>query len=144
MRPGVPQAPVARHANVVVDSPIVMAVTEDFLAFVVEQLSRVTPVTSRRMFGGAGLYAGEVFFGVIDNNQLFLRTGPGNLADYEAQDCAPFQPMGPGTKPMSYHELPGGVLEDIRALRLWTAKSITEARAAKKPAKKTSPQRGKT
>ena len=51
-----------------------MAVTDDYLAFVLEQFARVTPVTARRMFGGVGLYADGVFFGVIDNNQLFLRT----------------------------------------------------------------------
>ncbi len=115
-------------------------VTDDYLAFVLEQLGRVTSVTSRRMFGGVGLYADGVFFAVIDNNQLFLRTGPGNLADYESAGSAPFQPMGPDTKPMSYHELPVGVLEDVAKLRLWVSKAITEAIAAKKP-KKASPKK---
>ena len=113
-----------------------MAVSEDYLAFVLEQFSRVTPVTSRRMFGGVGLYADGVFFGVIDDNRVFLRTGPGNLAGYEAQGSAPFQPMGPNTKPMSYHELPAGVLEDVTQLRVWLGKSLVEAAAAKKPAKR--------
>ena len=113
-----------------------MAVSEDYLAFVLEQFARVAPVTSRRMFGGVGIYADGVFFGVIDNNQLFLRTGSGNVADYEAQGCAAFQPMGPGTKPMSYHELPSGVLEDVSQLRLWLSKALAEAAAAKKPVKR--------
>ncbi len=113
-----------------------MAVTEDYLAFVLEQFARVAPVTSRRMFGGVGIYADGVFFGVIDNNQIFLRTGPGNLADYESVGSAAFQPMGPDTKPMSYHELPVGVLEDVAKLRLWVSKAITEATATKKPVKR--------
>ncbi len=117
-----------------------MAVTEDYLAFVLEQLGRVTSVTSRRMFGGVGLYADGVFFAAIDNNQLFLRTGPGNLADYESAGSAAFQPMGPDTKPMSYHELPGGVLEDVSALRLWLGKALVEAAAGKK---QTKPKRGR-
>ena len=111
-------------------------VTDDYLAFVLEQFARVTPVTSRRMFGGVGLYADGVFFGVIDNNQVFLRTGPGNLADYKSAGSAPFQPMGPDTKPMSYHELPGGVLEDVGALRLWLDKALVEAAAGKKQTKR--------
>ena len=113
-----------------------MAVTEDYLAFVLEQFARVAPVTSRRMFGGVGLYADGVFFGVIDNNQLFLRTGSGNVADYEAQGCAPFQPMGPDTKPMSYHELPAGVLEGVSQLRLWLGKALAAAATSKKPTKR--------
>ena len=79
-------------------------------------------------------------FGVIDNNRVFLQAGPGNVADYEAQACAAFQPMGPDTKPMSYHELPAGVLEDVTQLRLWTGKSIAEAVTAKRPTK---PKRGR-
>lgn len=113
-----------------------MAVTEDYLAFVLEQFARITEVTSRRMFGGVGLYADGVFFGAIDDNRVFLRTGPGNVADYEEQGCAPFQPMGPDTKPMSYHELPAGVLEDVSQLRTWLGKALVEAAAAKKPAKR--------
>ncbi len=99
-----------------------------------EQLGRIRPVTSKRMFGGVGLYSKGLFFGVIDDNRVFLRTGPGNVADYVKLDCAPFQPI-PDAKPMSYHELPGDVLESAAMLREWLPKAFAEATAVaiKKP-----------
>lgn len=111
-----------------------MPVSDDFHQFVLEQLGRIRPVTSKRMFGGYGLYSDGVFFGVIDDNRVFLRTGPGNVADYVKLDCAPFQPI-PGAKPMSYHELPGDVLESVAKLREWLPKALAAAMAAavKKP-----------
>jgi DNA transformation protein and related proteins len=111
-----------------------MPVSDDFHQFVLEQLGRIRPVTSKRMFGGYGLYVDGVFFGVIDDNRVFFRTGPGNVADYVALDCAPFQPI-PRAKAMSYHELPGDVLESVAMLREWLSKALAEAMAAvvKKP-----------
>jgi hypothetical protein len=71
---------------------------------------------------------------VIDDNRVFFRTGPGNVADYVALDCAPFQPI-PNAKPMSYHELPGDLLESVAKLREWLPKALAEAMpaAVKKP-----------
>jgi DNA transformation protein and related proteins len=113
-----------------------MPVSDEYHQFVLEQLGRIRPVTSRRMFGGVGLYADGVFFGLIDDNQLYFRTGPGNRADYEARDCRPFQPFGDDAKPMSYHEVPAGILENVEQLREWLQKAVVEATAAKTAGKK--------
>ena len=107
-----------------------MPVSEDFRQFVVEQMGAVVAITAKRMFGGYGLYADGVFFGVIDDNRVFLRTGAGNVADYTALGCAQFQPIS-DAKPMSYHELPGDVLENRTKLRGWLCKSIHEAAEAR-------------
>src|SRR6202011_6189680 len=39
-----------------------MPVTDSFVAFVLEQLDSLGPITAKRMFGGVGLYAGDLFF----------------------------------------------------------------------------------
>jgi DNA transformation protein len=83
------------------------------------------------MFGGLGLYADEVFFGVVDNDTVFFRTGDSNRGDYEALGMKPFQPMGPDTKPMAYHAVPADVLEQTERLAQWLDKAITAARAPK-------------
>ena len=44
-----------------------MTVGAAFLQYVLEQLARTGRVTSRRMFGGVGLYCDTVFFGLIDD-----------------------------------------------------------------------------
>jgi DNA transformation protein len=41
-----------------------MAVSNDYLDYVTEQLSEFGEITIRKMFGGAGLYFDELIFGL--------------------------------------------------------------------------------
>ena len=115
-----------------------MAVRDSYRQYVLEQLGRVRPVTWRKMFGGVGVYADDRFFALLDNDTLYFKTGDTNRADFEARGMPPFQPFGPGTKPMDYHELPGDVLENVAELPEWIAKAVAVATAGKtrKPAAK--------
>jgi DNA transformation protein and related proteins len=108
-----------------------MPVSADFLTYVLEQLSAVPELASRRMFGGVGLYSGEHFFGLIDDDVLYLRAGESNRRDFEARGARPFQPFK--DKPelsMSYYEAPAEVLEDRDELAAWVRKSVAVAVAA--------------
>lgn len=113
-----------------------MAVRDSYPEFVLDQLGQVRAVTWRRMFGGVGLYADGRFFAVLDNDTLYFRTGDANRADYTARGMKPFQPMGPGMKPMSYHELPREILEDPAQLAFWMERSLAAAEAKAKPARR--------
>jgi DNA transformation protein len=105
-----------------------MAVSEQYLAFVLDQLGQARTVTSRRMFGGAGFYAGEFFFAVADDDTLYFKVDATTRADYQREGMQPFQPMGPD-KPMNgYYELPARVLEDPEELQLWMMRAIDVAR----------------
>lgn len=106
-----------------------MPVTDDFREFVLEQLGRVAPVEWKRMFGGVGIYAGETFFALIDDDVVYFKVGDLNRADFEAAGARSFQPYE-GATSMSYFELPVHVLEDVHALRTWTEKAVTVARSA--------------
>ena len=108
-----------------------MAVRDSYREFVVEQLGRVRPVTWRRMFGGVGLYADGAFFALLDNDTLYFKTGDANHPDFTARGMKPFQPFGPDTKPMAYHEVPADVLENVAELTVWLGKAVTVARAKK-------------
>lgn len=50
-----------------------MRVTDGFRAFVLEQLTDLESVRARAMFGGVGLYAGDVFFGLVAADALYLK-----------------------------------------------------------------------
>jgi len=108
-----------------------MAVRDSYREYVLEQLGRVRPVTWRKMFGGVGVYADDRFFALLDNDTLYFKTGEANRADFESRGMRPFQPFGPGTKPMDYHELPGAVLENVAELPEWIAKAVAVAAMAK-------------
>ena len=45
-----------------------------FKEFVLDQLSALTDVRARAMFGAHGLYQGEHFFGILDEGRLFFKT----------------------------------------------------------------------
>jgi TfoX N-terminal domain len=47
-----------------------MAVTDRFVTFVLEQLDPLGPIASKRMFGGVGLCAGDLFFALIAGDVL--------------------------------------------------------------------------
>lgn len=109
-----------------------MAVSHDFLVYVLEQLARVPELTARRMFGGVGLYSGELFFGIIDDDVLYLRVDDASRAQYEERGMSPFRPYE--DKPevsMSYFEAPADVLENADALCEWAHRSVAAAASAK-------------
>ena len=110
-----------------------MAVSSDYLQYVLEQLSGVPRVTSRRMFGAVGLYSDGLFFALIDSDTLFFKVNDSNRGDYVARNMAAFRPFP--DKPdlsMSYFEVPADALEDRDELALWARKSVAVAAAAPK------------
>ncbi|MBS0580241.1 MAG: TfoX/Sxy family protein [Proteobacteria bacterium] len=116
-----------------------MAVSADYLAYVLDQLGRVEGVSSRRMFGGAGLYSHECFFGLIAADTLYLRVDDANRARYVTRGMGRFRPYADRPElSMNYYEVPAEVLEDGAELALWAAESIAAARTASghKPARR--------
>jgi DNA transformation protein len=108
-----------------------MPATNDFVAYVLDQLERLGEVSSRRMFGGHGLYRGEIFFGLISGDTLYFKADAANRSDYEARGMGRFRPHE--DKPhlsMNYYELPADVLEDSEQLVAWARRSVAVAQAA--------------
>ena len=110
-----------------------MPVSPSFQTFVVDQLSRAVPlVRARRMFGGVGIYSGEVFFALIADDTLYFKVDDSNRADFEARQLGPFRPYGYEGEVMQYYQVPDDLLEDVEALRPWAEKALAVAVRAKK------------
>ena len=112
-----------------------MAVTEDYLQYVLEQLAGLGRVTPRRMFGAIGLYHEERFFGLIAGDTLYFKVNDSNRGDYEARGMSRFRPFP--DKPhwsMTYYEVPADTLEDADECVMWARKSVAIAAVATKPA----------
>ena len=121
-----------------------MAVSSDFTAYVIEQLALLGRVTSRRMFGGVGLYCDGLFFALIASDTLYFKVDESNRADYERRGSRPFVPFP--DKPemsMNYYDVPADLLDDGEELSRWARKSVAVALAAasKKSHKKVSAKR---
>ena len=108
-----------------------MAVSKDFLTYVLEQLQLLGTVTSRRMFGGVGLYADGSFFALLDDDTLYFKVDDSNRADYQQRGSKPFVPFPDKSEvSMSYFNVPAEVLDDAEELRQWAKKSVAVALSA--------------
>ena len=119
-----------------------MAVSPGYRAYVEEQIGRIVPVRSRRMFGGVGLYAGELFFALIDEDVLYLKADDVTRPAFEAAGARRFHPFA-DERSMSYYTLPGGVLDDADRLEPWIRKALAAAeRKSVRRRKRAAPARG--
>jgi DNA transformation protein len=122
-----------------------LSLSVEFLNYVLEQLSALPRVTSRRMFGAVGLYCEGVFFGLIASDALYFKVGDSNRAEYESRSMTQFRPYA--DKPqvsMNYYEVPAEVLEDRDQCAMWARRSLAVARVKTKPGKTgTSPRRSR-
>jgi DNA transformation protein len=125
-----------------------MAVQPQYLAYILEQLERLGALSSRRMFGAVGLYSGELFFGLIDDDTLFFKTDGSNNAEYLARNMPRFMPFPERPEAvMAYHQVPADIIEDGELLVSWARKSVAVAltsRAAKSRPKGRQPARAKS
>ena len=111
-----------------------MRVSASFRDFVLDQLSGVDGLRAKAMFGGVGLYAEDVFFGILAADVLFFKVDDTNRHEYETAGSSPFRPYADRAMTMPYYNVPIAVLEDAVALGEWAARAVKVAKTAK-PAK---------
>jgi DNA transformation protein len=118
----------------------------EYAAHCIELLAPLGPVEARRMFGGRGLYVGEVMVGLIAGERLYLKTDMLTRAQWQAADGRPFvyarrrgevaeTETSYWTPPDEAMEspalmLPWGRLALEAALRARTARSVRRRRSA--------------
>ena len=114
-----------------------MRVSASFRDFVLDQLAGMDGLRARAMFGGVGLYAEDVFFGILAADVLFFKVDDTNRREYETAGSAPFKPYADRSMTMPYYNVPIVVLEDPVALGEWAARAVAVAQTATtaKPAK---------
>lgn len=95
---------------------------DGFLEFVLDQLRGLSGVRARAMFGGHGLYADEVFFGIVSSGRLFFKTDDESRESYRALGMEPFRPNEKQTL-RTYYEVPANVLEDDEELVRWAIRA---------------------
>jgi DNA transformation protein len=106
-----------------------MAVSKEFSAYILEQLRLLPALTSRRMFGGMGIYSDGLFFALLADDTLYCKVDDGNRPDYMQRGMRAFVPF-PDKPGMNYYEVPAEVLEDAEELARWARKSVAAGLAA--------------
>jgi DNA transformation protein and related proteins len=114
-----------------------MAVSAATLAFVTDLLSAMPgAVSPRRMFGGVGLYADGVMFGLIDDERLFLKTDATLQGELAAAGGEAWiysgrkSPTAGTTQESSYWSMPEAALDDPEAACAWARRALAAARSA--------------
>ncbi|MEP2773715.1 MAG: TfoX/Sxy family protein [Fulvivirga sp.] len=107
-----------------------MAVNEDYLNFINDQLSGLGGHETKRMFGGIGFFKEGLMFGMIGKNAFRLKADDTNKSDFEAKGMTRFM-SDKKNKGMPYYEVPAEIVEDKDELTEWARKSFEAAKRAK-------------
>jgi DNA transformation protein len=110
----------------------------EFVEHVVETMRRFGPVEAKAMFGGWGIYHQGLFFALIAEDALYIKTDGENRAEFDALGLAPFvYPMKDGqTIVMSYCAAPEDALESPDVMAEWARRGYAaalRAEAKKRP-----------
>lgn len=90
--------------------------------------SPVIPVRVRRMFGGFGVFDGEMMFALVFDGTFFLKTTPATRAHFAAAGSAAFVYRGRGReRDLGYRRLPEAALDDPDELARWTKLAVQAA-----------------
>lgn len=117
----------------------------EFVAHVVETMRAFAPVEAKPMFGGWGFYREGLFFALVAEDTLYLKTDAENRAAFEARGCEPFvfQQKDGDTIVTSYLRAPEETLESPDAMAEWARlgyAAALRAAAKKRPAKPRGPK----
>jgi DNA transformation protein len=95
--------------------------SQEFAAFVVEQMRGFGPVQAKRMFGGHGLFREGLMFALILADTLYFKTDDATRSRFTERGLQPFTYEARGRRmSLSYWQAPGEVLDDAGAMVDWT------------------------
>ena len=112
----------------------------DFTDWAEDQLSPLGLIRIKSMFGGFGVYADDLFFGIIDDDVLYFKVDDLNRARFVEAGSEIFRyPMKDGAMmELSYYQAPETALDDQAELLEWARLGLDaalRARARKRPKK---------
>jgi DNA transformation protein len=113
-----------------------MTASNGFVELVKDALCGLGPVSVRRMFGGAGVYADGVMFGLVADDTLYLRVDDETKQAFEEEGLEPFGYDGRGKRiVLPYWRAPERLLDDADEMAAWARTALAVARrvAAAKP-----------
>ncbi len=106
-----------------------MAVSDEQIVFVRDLFRELPAITTRKMFGGLGIYSEGTIFAVIGPEDALLLKARGQLAkDLAAEGSEQWAYEGKSGKPsrMPYWTLPDAALDDPEEACMWARRSLAE------------------
>ena len=100
-----------------------------------ELFTRFGPVSVRRLFGGAGIWADGVMFALVHQGLIYLKADGGNAPAFDREALPPFSyPTREGRRAIaSYRRMPDRLYDDPDELATWARDALAAARGGAKP-----------
>lgn len=121
-----------------------MAVSEEYREYVRDLFAPFGDVRIRRMFGAAGIFRNDLMFGLIVDEQIYLKADDINRPDFVTAGQRPFSYTRNNgrTAEMSYYLIPDALYDDADELAQWARNAFAAAlRGAQKPPAKRRPKK---
>ena len=115
-----------------------MKVSAGFVDYLNDLFGALGVVRARPMFGGAGVYAGDLMFALLDHDEtIYLRADAETRAAFEAAGSQPFRyPLKTGEEmELGYWRIPEEALDSPESAAEWGRLAIEAALRKKAQAK---------
>ncbi len=108
-----------------------MAISSEYKSYLLELFAPFGAIAVKRVFGFTGLFAGEVMFGLVADERIYLKTDERSRKNYQDEGSKPLRfrlkPKGEIVS-TSYFALPERLYDEPEELAAW-AKRAYEAAA---------------
>jgi DNA transformation protein and related proteins len=105
----------------------------EYVIYLLEQLARFGEVEARSMFGGYGLYHDGLMFGLVADDQVYLKVDAESEPEFVELGLEPFRYEKNGrSSTMSYYLPPAGIVDDRAGFCQWAQKGFAAAQRSKK------------
>lgn len=112
----------------------------EFVNYLAEVFEHFGTIRSRKMFGGHGIYHNELMFGLVADDELYLKVDSESIGEFEARGLSAFNFEMKNGKvgKMSYHLAPEEIYDDPEQGTYWANLAYAAAVRANnaKPASK--------
>jgi DNA transformation protein and related proteins len=87
------------------------------------------PVEVRRLFGGAGIYAGGTMFALVHQGVIYLKADEQNAPAFDEEQLGPFTYSRKGERASlsSYRRMPDRLYDDPDELAAWAKAALAAA-----------------
>lgn len=105
-----------------------MALSDEEIGFVTDLFSDLGPLTTRKMFGGLGIYLDGSIFALMRSDGALLLKGAGDMIEtYDAEGWVrwTYQRKNGAQSAMPYWEIPDELRDDASAACDWARRAIS-------------------
>jgi DNA transformation protein len=106
--------------------------------YIAELFGCFGPVSVRRMFSGAGVFADGLMIALVVDGVIFLKADEETIPQFEGEGLSPFSYRSKGGRRtiMSYWRMPERLYDDADELAVWARRSMAVAQRSGARAKR--------